>query len=121
MRVHHFAAIDLGATSGRVILAEINNGKISFEEIHRFPDPIIQMQGHFYWDFPAIYKSVIEGLAKIAERGVEIEAIGIDTWGVDFAMFGEDGALLRLPYCYRDPHTVGATEKLFERMPRKVL
>ena len=121
MRVHHFAAIDLGATSGRVILAEINNGKISFEEIHRFPDPIIQMQGHFYWDFPAIYKSVVEGLAKIASMGVRVESIGIDTWGVDFAMFGKDGALLRLPYCYRDPHTTDAPEKFFERMPRKVL
>ena len=121
MRVHHFAAIDLGATSGRVILAEIKNCKISFEEIHRFPDPIIQMQGHFYWDFPAIYKSVVEGLAKIAAMGVQIESIGIDTWGVDFAMFGEDGALLRLPYCYRDPHTMDAPERFFERMPRKVL
>ena len=121
MRVHHFAAIDLGATSGRVILAEIKNCKISFEEIHRFSDPIIQMQGHFYWDFPAIYKSVVEGLAKIAAMGVQVESIGIDTWGVDFAMFGEDGALLRLPYCYRDPHTMDAPEKFFERMPRKVL
>ena len=121
MRVHHFAAIDLGATSGRVILAEIENCKISFEEIHRFPDPIIQMQGHFYWDFPAIYKSVVEGLAKIAAMGVQIESIGIDTGGVDFAMFGEDGALLRLPYCYRDSHTMDAPERFFERMPRKVL
>jgi rhamnulokinase len=121
MRVHHFAAIDLGATSGRVILAEINNGKISFEEIHRFPDPIIQMQCHFYWDFPAIYKSVVEGLAKIASMGIRVESIGIDTWGVDFAMFGKDGALLRLPYCYRDPHTTDAPEKFFERMSRKVL
>ena len=121
MAIHNFAAVDLGASSGRVILATTSDGKINLEEIHRFADPIIEMQGHFYWDFPAIYKSVIEGLAKIAERGVEIEAIGIDTWGVDFAMFGEDGALLRLPYCYRAPHTVGAPEILFERMPRKVL
>ena len=92
MRVHHFAAIDLGATSGRVIVAEIKNCKISFEEIHRFPDPIIQMQGHFYWDFPAIYKSVVDGLAKIAALGVNIESIGIDTWGVDFVCFGKDGS-----------------------------
>ena len=121
MAIHNFAAVDLGASSGRVILATISDGKINLEEIHRFADPIIEMQGHFFWDFPAIYKSVIEGLAKIAERGVEIESIGIDTWGVDFALFGEDGGLLRLPYCYRDPHTVGAPDKFFERMPRKVL
>lgn len=121
MSKFHFAAIDLGATSGRVILATIDNGRISMEEIHRFADPIIQMQGHSHWDLPAIYTSVVEGLRFIAERGVQIESIGIDTWGVDFAFFGKDGALLRLPYCYRDPHTVGAPDIFFERMPRKTL
>ena len=64
MAIHNFAAIDLGASSGRVILATTSEGKINLEEIHRFSDPIIEMQGHFYWDFPAIYKSVIEGLAR---------------------------------------------------------
>lgn len=121
MSLRHFVAIDLGATSGRVILATINGGKIEMEEVHRFPDTIIQMQGHFYWDLPAIYKSVIEGLRKVAERGVKVESIGIDTWGVDFAFFGSDGELLRLPYCYRDPHTVGAPDEFFKRMPRKEL
>ena len=121
MAIHHFAAIDLGATSGRVILATLCDGKIAMEEIHRFADPIIEMQGHFYWDFPAIYKSVIEGLSKIASQGVAIEAIGIDTWGVDFVCFGKDGGMLRLPYCYRDPHTVGAPEEFFRRMSRKTL
>lgn len=121
MATRHFAAIDLGATSGRVILASIAEGNINMEEIHRFPDPIIQMQGHFYWDFPAIFQSVVKGLAKIADRKVAIEAIGIDTWGVDFVTFGKDGAMLRLPYCYRDPHTNGAPEKFFERLSRKEL
>lgn len=121
MAIHRFAAVDLGATSGRVILAAIDGDEITLEEISRFPDPIIEMQGHFYWDLPAIYKSVIEGLGAIAARGVAIESVGIDTWGVDFAMFGRDGALLRLPYCYRDPHTDGAPEKFFERMPCKTL
>lgn len=121
MATTHFAAVDLGATSGRVILSTISDGKIALEEIYRFPDPIIEMQGHFYWDLPAIYQSVIKGLSKIAERGVKIESVGIDTWGVDFAFFGKDGGLLRLPYCYRDPHTVGAPEKFFEKMPREEL
>ncbi len=91
------------------------------EEIHRFPDPIIEMRGHFYWDFPAIYQSVLDGLRTIASRGIEVESIGIDTWGVDFAIFGRDGELLRLPYCYRDPHTAGAPEELFKRMSRSML
>ncbi|MBQ1227989.1 MAG: rhamnulokinase, partial [Alistipes sp.] len=102
MAIHHFVAIDLGATSGRVILATLSEGKVKMEEIHRFADPIIQMQGHFYWDLPAIYKSVLEGLRIVADKGIKVESIGIDTWGVDFAFFGEDGAILRLPYCYRD-------------------
>ena len=72
MAVHNFVAIDLGATSGRVILATTAEGTIQMEEIHRFADPIIQMQGHFYWDFPAIYQSVVKGLAKVAERGVDV-------------------------------------------------
>lgn len=121
MSEHNFVAIDLGATSGRVILATLCDGKIEMEEIHRFPDPIIEMNGHFYWDFPAIYKSVVDGLAKVASRGVNIAAIGIDTWGVDFVCFGKDGQMLRLPYCYRDPHTVGAPEAFFKRMQRKTL
>ena len=121
MTSHNFIAIDLGATSGRVILATLSDGKLSMEEIHRFPDTIIQMQGHFYWDLPAIYSSVVEGLRKVAERGVKIDSIGIDTWGVDFAFFGGDGLMLGLPYCYRDPHTTDAPERLFERMPRKTL
>ena len=121
MTTHNFVAIDLGATSGRVILATLCGDKISMEEIHRFPDTIIQMQGHFYWDLPAIYSSVVEGLRKVAERGVKIDSIGIDTWGVDFAFFGGDGLMLGLPYCYRDPHTTDAPERLFERMPRKTL
>ena len=121
MTINHFVAIDLGATSGRVILASLCDEKISMEEIHRFPDPIIEMQGHFYWDFPAIYKSVIDGLSKVAARNIEVSAIGIDTWGVDFVCFGKDGGMLRLPYCYRDPHTVGAPEEFFKRMSRKTL
>ena len=119
--IRRFVAVDLGATSGRVILAEVGDGKIAMEEIARFPDPIIEMQGHFYWDFPAIFHSIVGGLGQIAARGVEIESIGIDTWGVDFVMFGHDGGMLRLPYCYRDPHTEGAPEAFFRRMPCRTL
>ena len=81
MATNRFVAVDLGASSGRVILATIDRGTISMEEIHRFPDPIIQMRGHFYWDLPAIYQSVIDGLKAIAARGIEVDSIGIDTWG----------------------------------------
>ncbi|WP_418990739.1 rhamnulokinase [Alistipes sp.] len=121
MQARHFTAVDLGATSGRVILATIGENGIGMEEVHRFADPIVETQGHFYWNFAAIYQSVLEGLAAIAARGIRPEAIGIDSWGVDFVLFGRDGGMLRLPYCYRDPHTAHAPERFFERMPREDL
>ena len=55
MAIHNFAAVDLGASRGRVILATTSDGKINLEEIHRFADPIIEMQGHFYWDYVKFY------------------------------------------------------------------
>lgn len=121
MAEYNFVAVDLGATSGRVILATFGGEGVKMEEIHRFPSPIIQMRGHFYWDLPAIYSSVIKGLKLVAERGITPTSIGIDTWGVDVALFGEDGAMLSLPHSYRDPHTVGAPEEFFKRMPREEL
>lgn len=117
----YFAAVDLGATSGRVILGTIAEGKLSLEEINRFPNRIIEATGHYYWDLYAIYQSVIDGLHAIAERGIRPESIGIDTWGVDFVMIGRDGELLRQPYSYRDTHTEGAPEEFFKRMPREEL
>lgn len=121
MTEYNFVAIDLGATSGRVMLATFCGEEVKMEEIHRFPSPIIQMQEHFYWDLPAIYASVVKGLKLVAERGVAPDSIGIDTWGVDVALFGEDGALLSLPHSYRDPHTVGAPEEFFKAMPSEEL
>ncbi|MBQ5861706.1 MAG: rhamnulokinase, partial [Alistipes sp.] len=121
MAEYNFVAVDLGATSGRVILATFGGEGVKMEEIHRFPSPIIQMCGHFYWDLPAIYQSVLKGLKMVAERGIDVQSIGIDTWGVDVALFGEDGTMLSLPHSYRDPHTVGAPEEFFKRMPREEL
>ena len=121
MAEYNFVAVDLGATSGRVILATFGGEGVKMEEIHRFPSPIIQMCGHFYWDLPAIYQSVLKGLKMVAERGIDVQSIGIDTWGVDVALFGEDSTMLSLPHSYRDPHTVGAPEEFFKRIPREEL
>lgn len=115
MKEKVFFAVDLGATSGRTIAATLERGKLILNEISRFPNHIIEMQGHFYWDLPALYREIIAGLREARRKGYEIISIGIDTWGVDVAMFGNDGGLMRNPYCYRDPHTTGATEKLFAR------
>ena len=119
MRTTDYLAVDLGATSGRTVLARFDGSKIEMRELTRFKNPIIPVGGHLCWDLPALYYEVLLGLRKAAEEGVELKSIGIDTWGCDFAYFGKDGQLLGLPYCYRDSHTEGAQEKFFEKMPAK--
>ena len=116
-----FFAVDLGATSGRTILGTIEGGRLEQHELTRFPNQIIQLGGHFYWDIYALYHEIIRGLRIVADKKIEISSIGIDTWGVDFVCIGQDGALLRNPYCYRDPHTEGAMEEYFRLIPKETV
>lgn len=113
-----FIAIDLGATSGRVIHAEYNGQKIKMHELTRFANPIVNMGGHMFWDLAYLYTRILEGLRHAADDNLEFKSIGIDSWGCDFALFGNDGQLLSLPYCYRDSHTEGCQEAFFKKMPR---
>ena len=107
----YFFAVDLGATSGRTIVGSIVDGRLEQEEITRFPNNLIETGGHFYWDIYALYFEMIRGLKEVARRGLTITSIGIDTWGVDFVFIGKDGAILRNPTAYRDPHTFAAFDK----------
>ena len=119
MEYTHFFAVDLGATSGRTILGSLGEGKMELRELTRFPNHIIETGGHFFWDIYALYNEIINGLKVVAKEGITIQSIGIDTWGVDFVFIGKDGGLLRNPYCYRDPHTVGAMEEYFTHIPKE--
>ena len=114
-----FFAVDLGATSGRTILGSVSDGRLQQRELTRFPNHIIQTGGHFYWDIYALYREIIRGLKVVADDGIQLTSIGIDTWGVDFVCVGKDGGLLRNPYCYRDPHTEGAMEDYFRLIPKE--
>ena len=106
----YFFAVDLGATSGRTILGSLEDGRLEQEELTRFPNNLIETGGHFYWDIYALYFEMIRGLKEVARRKVQLTSIGIDTWGVDFVFVAEDGAILRNPRAYRDPHTFGRME-----------
>lgn len=115
----NFFAVDLGATSGRTILGSIVDGRLEQRELTRFPNTIIQVCGHFYWDIFALYHEIIRGLKLVANEGIEIKSIGIDTWGVDVVFIGKDGGVLRNPYCYRDPHTDHAMDDYFKLVSKE--
>ena len=112
----YFFAVDLGATSGRTILGTLKEERMELEEITRFPNNLIEQGGHFYWDIYALYFEMIRGLKAVAQRQVKITSIGIDTWGVDFVMIGEDGAILRNPRAYRDPITFEAMDDYLQHI-----
>ena len=116
----HYLAVDLGATSGRTIVASFDGSKVEMRELTRFKHPMVPIGGHLYWDLPHLFNEILEGLKKVAAEGIEIQSVGIDTWGVDFAFFGSDGQPVGLPHCYRDEYTTGAMERYFaDRMPAK--
>ncbi len=114
-----FLAFDLGATSGRAILGTLSNGKLTTKELLRFPNRMLQLNGHYHWNIFGLFESLKEGLKVCASEKCDLRAIGIDTWGVDFAFVGADGSLMGLPFAYRDPYTDGMPEAFFRLIPRK--
>ena len=121
MPSRHFLAFDCGATSGRAILATFGDGRFEMEEVYRFPSEMISQEGRLYWDVRAIYDHFVACLKQLGDKGIRLDSIGIDTWGVDFGCIGEDGTLTGLPRAYRDPYTTGVPEKVFARIPREEL
>jgi rhamnulokinase len=118
-KIHHFLAFDLGATSGRSVLATLNEGKIILKELTRFPNKIIRLGDRYYWNIYSLFEELKNGLRAVSNEKIKIESAGIDTWGVDFVYVADDGTFLGLPRAYRDPYTTGIPEKYFEKIPRK--
>jgi rhamnulokinase len=118
---HAYAAIDLGAESGRVIKGILANGKLRLEEINRFPNGMVPIHGHFYWNFIRLYEAMIEAFKICGKSDVPIESIGVDSWGVDFALLAEDQSLMGLPVAYRDQRTDGMIELLSKRIPAETI
>jgi rhamnulokinase len=119
MQTYTFLAFDLGATSGRSILATLKDGKLETKELTRFPNIILPINGKSYWNIFGLYESLKAGLKAAAAEKVKVDAIGIDTWGVDFVYVGKDGSFLGCPRAYRDPYTDGMPEEFFKLVSRK--
>jgi len=115
-----YIAVDLGAESGRVMLGSLSHKKMSLEEIHRFSNGPIQEKGTLRWDFSQLLSEVRVGIRKaVKEANDRIEGIGVDSWGVDFGLIGDDGKLIENPYHYRDSRTDGIMQKAFELISKR--
>lgn len=113
-------AIDLGATSGRVIAGMLENDRLKLEEVNRFPTVGVRLPTGYHWDILGLYRSILDGLTLAAKKyGDQISSIGVDTWGVDYALLDEKGSLLGNPFQYRDPRTETAEDEVFQKATRK--
>ena len=117
MAAKSYLAFDLGAESGRAVLGTLDNGKLSLEVKHRFANPNGRIGGHLYWNLLSQWEELKAGLRNVA--GVKLDGIGVDTWGVDYALIAEDGTVLGNPFHYRDTRTDGVMEKAFAKVPRE--
>src|SRR5262245_34870093 len=97
-------AIDLGAESGRCMLGLFDGERLRLEEVYRFANRPVWTLDTLYWDVLHLYSEILTGLRKGAAQGL-LDGLGVDTWGVDFALLGRGGTLLGNPRHYRDPHT----------------
>ena len=115
-----YIAVDLGASSGRVIVGTLENGSLSLEEVARFWNGPTDVRGTFHWDVLHLFRNIQEGIAKARKLyGDEIVSIGVDTWGVDFGLMDSDGNLLGNPVHYRDSRTDGMMDEAFSKVPRE--
>ena len=112
-----YLAFDFGAESGRAILARLNGGVLTTQEIRRFRNEPVEYGGSLHWDVARLWWEVRQALASLEE--MELAGIGVDAWGVDFALLGEKGELLQNPYHYRDARTVGVMEEVFRKVPKE--
>jgi len=127
MTLHHIAAIDLGASSGRVMLATFSRqsggepATLSLTEIHRFPNCLRTVEDHQIWDLNTLEQHILTGLHQIEDAGILLDSIGVDTWGVDFVLLDQYGKRVGLPIAYRDKRTDGVMESTCHALSRETI
>jgi rhamnulokinase len=113
---HAFAAVDLGASSGRVMRAQVTPGRVDLHEVHRFPNRPVRLAGTLHWDVLALWAGVQDGLRAAARTG-PLAGIGVDSWAIDYGLLDGDGRLLANPVHYRDGRTDGVAARAAEAVP----
>ncbi len=113
-----FAAVDLGASSGRVMLGQVGPGHLALDEVHRFPNTPVRVGSTLHWDILALYAGVLDGLRTAGEAAPgEVTSVGVDSWAVDYGLLDADGALLGNPVHYRDRRTEGIAGRVRANIP----
>ncbi len=112
-----YLAFDLGAESGRAVLGYLRSGVLRTEEVHRFPNEPVEYGGSLHWDVARLWLEIRKTLSRLKET--RLEGIGVDAWGVDYALLGERGELLQNPYHYRDNRTHGVMDEVFRIVPKE--
>ncbi len=123
MTIHHIAAIDLGASSGRVMLARYDalNATFFLSEVHRFTNKLHCIEGQYCWDLDHLVDAIVWGLTHIVEQGIVLDSIGIDTWGVDYVLLDSNGQRVGPSYAYRDHRTEGVMTQVLQDMGKNHL
>ncbi|MCW5852411.1 MAG: rhamnulokinase [Anaerolineae bacterium] len=114
-------ALDLGAESGRAVRGQFDGDRLHMDVLHRFPNRPVHVSDGLHWDVLALYAGMLDGLSQAHAQGGEIGSVGLDTWGVDFALLGRDNTLVGLPYHYRDRRTEGMLDLALARVGREAL
>ncbi len=114
--VRAVAAVDLGATSGRVMIGRVGDGVLELEQVARFPNGPVQRADGWHWDIEALWGHVRDGLAEARRREPAIESVGIDSWAVDYGLLGP-GGLLAEPFHYRDERTARGVDAVHAVVP----
>jgi rhamnulokinase len=112
-----YAAIDLGAESGRVLCGRLSDGRVELEEANRFPNRPVRLPDGLRWNLLSLFSAALDGLRAAASEH-PLRSVGVDAWGVDYALLDERGRLLGLPFHHRDERTVGMVERAQARVPR---
>ena len=117
----YYLSIDIGASSGRHILSSVQNGKLVLEEVYRFENGMTQKDGHLVWEYEKLFSNIIAGLKECKKLDKIPVSVGIDTWGVDYALIDADGKVIGDVYAYRDGRTEEPIKKVHEIIPFETL
>ncbi|MBQ8304734.1 MAG: rhamnulokinase [Blautia sp.] len=117
----YYLAVDIGASSGRLILGHLEEGKMILEEVYRFENGMVKKDGELCWEFDRLFKEIVAGLKKCKEIGKVPVSMGVDTWGVDFVLLDKDEKVLGNTVGYRDHRTDGIEEEVYKIIPKEEL